>query len=54
MPETTHSISFSEKCYDDFSNQSIFILNAIDANDKKFQFRGLQDKTKKINFEKLK
>lgn len=55
MPET-HAISFSEKRYDDFSNPFIFVLNAIDANDKKFQFqfRCLQDKAKKINFEKLK
>lgn len=36
--------------------QSIFVLNAFDSNDKnfQFQFRCLQDKSKKIDFEKLK
>lgn len=56
MPKITNFLSFSEKRYDDLSNQSVFVLNATDPIDTEFQFqfRYIQDKSKKINFEKLK
>lgn len=56
MPEVITSLTFSERHYDHSFNQSILSLNATDSKDKyfQFQFRGCQEKSKKIDFEKLK